>query len=497
MKRTGWRVGLLSMTGLLGVGSGLGAAFGQERPAESLAPIAEEARRAVPTHIGGVFPRLALPGAHRAQGLDSGIAALLSWADRLWVLGFAGPGSEGSGLFEVDADLQWRRNPASVAEAQRSGNRLIHQESGQAFIGPYVIKADGSVRLIPSLKDQPLAATARHLVDPAGLVYHLTASGTLFETQVQSLETRKLAELKEVLNLPGQASVTVHAAAMTQGRLVVALDAGDHGPAGKRPMGRLVQWDGSAWSVVREDQFLDVARIGQGDQGVLYAVGQDQSSTILHVLDQGTWWRYRLPRGTTAGTRGGASAVAPMRVRPIEQGVILLDAAGLFYELPATGPADGSAWIISPLAQHQRSRADLAPWRGLVVLAGVPENGDQGSAQANLWLVNPEQLGAIGKPRGSGAVWWDQPVEEGSVSDPFLMSGFDQKGIHLTHSGKDVATFTIEVDFLGDGTWKTYASIQVFPGVYAHHEFPAGYSAHWVRVRCDTACRATATFIYR
>ena len=49
---------------------------------------------------------------------------------------------------------------------------------------------------------------------------------------------------------------------------------------------------------------------------------------------------------------------------------------------------------------------------------------------------------------------------------------------------------------LGDGEWYTYGEFSVPDGGYRHHEFPTGFSAHWVRVRCDTACTATAHFIY-
>jgi hypothetical protein len=56
--------------------------------------------------------------------------------------------------------------------------------------------------------------------------------------------------------------------------------------------------------------------------------------------------------------------------------------------------------------------------------------------------------------------------------------------------------FTIQVDFLGSGIWKTYDVISVQPGGYVHHEFPAGFSAHWVQITVHKACTATAYFIY-
>jgi len=81
-------------------------------------------------------------------------------------------------------------------------------------------------------------------------------------------------------------------------------------------------------------------------------------------------------------------------------------------------------------------------------------------------------------------------------SDPFLMTGFDKKVVHLTQNSDQVVKFTIEVDFLGNGTWKSYQDFTVGANGYVHHEFPDGFSAHWVRVAVDRDCTATAYFMY-
>jgi hypothetical protein len=57
-------------------------------------------------------------------------------------------------------------------------------------------------------------------------------------------------------------------------------------------------------------------------------------------------------------------------------------------------------------------------------------------------------------------------------------------------------TFKVEVDFLGNGSWKTYAQFKVPAHGYDHHEFPQGFSAHWVRVTASQDCNATAYFMY-
>ena len=122
---------------------------------------------------------------------------------------------------------------------------------------------------------------------------------------------------------------------------------------------------------------------------------------------------------------------------------------------------------------------------------------DQGQPQSGLWFGNIDDLWNMGKPSGWGGPWWQTPVKAGAVSDPFLMTGFDKKVVHLAHESGHNVRFKIEVDFLGNGTWMKYDEILV-PSTtrYAHHEFPDGFSAHWVRVSTYQDCTATVYFMY-
>ena len=87
-------------------------------------------------------------------------------------------------------------------------------------------------------------------------------------------------------------------------------------------------------------------------------------------------------------------------------------------------------------------------------------------------------------------------VAAGAPSDPYLMLGYERKELALSHAGAQPVTFTVEVDFAADNTWSEYARFTVPPGQVATHVFPAGYNAHWVRLKSDTATRVTATFAY-
>ena len=76
------------------------------------------------------------------------------------------------------------------------------------------------------------------------------------------------------------------------------------------------------------------------------------------------------------------------------------------------------------------------------------------------------------------------------------MTGFDKKVLHLVHQNDKAVTIRVEVDFLGNGTFHPYSAFTVPSGGYVHHEFPTGFSAHWVRLVSDTDCTATGYFVY-
>ena len=88
-------------------------------------------------------------------------------------------------------------------------------------------------------------------------------------------------------------------------------------------------------------------------------------------------------------------------------------------------------------------------------------------------------------------------MKPGEASDPFLMTGFEHKVLHLIqHGGATAARVTIEADVIGDGSWQKYESVTVPSSGYKYHTFPPGFSAHWMRVVSDASCTLTAEFMY-
>lgn len=462
-------------------------------PAQAQQPKVESAESTPPVQIGGAFPNIAVVAGHENRS-EAGIGALLPWADRLWFVAYvAHKRGEGTGLYWLDEKMQMRKHPASVVGTFT--NRYIHNPTNQAFLGPHVIDTKGAVRTIESLKDFRLTSVMDHLTDPNNKVYVLAMEGEFFEVDMRTLAVKQLFDLVKELDIKGR--VHFKGAFSANGRVVVANNSyyeADY--LGNDASGRLAEWDGKTWTILERKPFVEVSGkhwAAESYGSPIFATGWDQASAILKVFAKGRWLTYRLPKGAQAFDH--AWNTEWMRIRDAQTERFLMDLHGIFYELPAQ-IYEGKILPIRPISNHLRIVPDFCYWRGLFVLGGDQTDRSWGQPQTGLWFGQIDDLWKMGKPAGWGGVWHKQEVKANTASDPFLMTGFDRKVVHLKNHSANTIRFTIQVDFLGDGSWEEYKVIEVAANGYAHHEFPDGFSAHWVRVITDRDCKATVTFIY-
>lgn len=427
---------------------------------------------------------------------EAGIGALIPWADRLWgVCYVAHIRGSGTGLLEIDGNLKARKHPASVVGTY--ANRMLHRPSGQAIIGPHIIDASGNVRTIEAIQNYRLTATVRHLTDPKNKVYFLGMEGPFFEVDVHTLEATQLFDLTETLDLPKDTRAHFKGAYTANGRVVVANNT-YHEPEhlGQRQGGRLAEWDGDEWTILEREPFVEVygKETGANQYGdPIFAIGWDRASVLLKLFANDHWKTYRLPKGSHSFDH--AWNTEWFRIREAQTERFLMDAHGIFYELPCM-VYEGETWGIKPIANHLRIVPDFCFFRGLFVMAGDQTDQAVGQPQSGLWFGNIDELWQYGKPQGWGGPWREKRVEAGTVSEPFLMTGFDKKTVHFSHDAGQAVTFKIEVDFLGNGSWNTYKEVTTPAEGYAYHVFPNGFSAHWVRVTVDTGGTVSVQFVY-
>ena len=86
---------------------------------------------------------------------------------------------------------------------------------------------------------------------------------------------------------------------------------------------------------------------------------------ILKFLKNGIWKTYRLPKASNAYDH--AWNTEWMRIREVNTERYLMDAHGIFYEIP-TITYNGNIMGIRPICNHLRMVPDFIHWRGICLL---------------------------------------------------------------------------------------------------------------------------------
>jgi len=451
--------------------------------------------------FSGIYPHLAVTN---GGGNETGIGAVVPWADRLWFLTYPAHQFKGSNdkLYELDSGLNLSPRPESVGGTH--ANRMIHRESGQMIIGPYFVDSKGAVRAVPPDRmPGRLTSVTRHLKDPAGKVYFITMEEGLYEVDVRTLDVTLLHPDTNVGGsdlLPGAHG---KGACTGQGRLVYA----NNGRGGV-----LAEWNGSgdpgasaAWTIIDRNKYTDVTGPGgvygsPDEKSPIWAIGWDARSVLLNVCDGGKWTRLRLPKASYTHDADHGWFTEWPRIREVTGGRLLMNHHGMFYDFPKTFRAARSAGI-RPVSTFLKMVVDYTDWNGRLVTvandASKQGNPILGCPQSNLWFGSLDALRLFGRPAGFGGPWVKDRVKGGEPSEPFLLAGFDRRVVHLAHDASRPVTFTLEIDATGDGRWTKYASVTVPAGGYAYHVIPPETGGEWIRAKTDADVdSATAFFHY-
>lgn len=435
-----------------------------------------------PRSISGIYPSLAM---FNNEG-ECGTGAVVPWADRLWVITYGPhlPFGSSDKLYEITPDLQQVVRPESVGGTP--ANRMIHDESQQLFIGPYVIDAQRGVRVIPPyIMPGRLTGNARHLTDPAGKIYYATMEEGLYEVDVKSLAVKNfirdgngvkkdfkvetpLSKLDS--QLPGYHGKGLYS---SQGRVIYA----NNGDRDKRvltdpttPSGALGEWTGSGdWQLVRRNQFTEVTGPG-GIRGSdanapVWSIGWDAKSLILMLLDNGKWQSFRLPKVSHSYDGAHGWNTEWPRIRDIGEENLLMTMHGAFWSFPKTFSAANKSGIRARSA-YLKVIGDFTRWNDRLVF-GCDDSAKSeflntrkvkggidsiGQSQSNLWFTSPETPDKLGPTHASGAVWLHDSVKAGDMSDPFLVAGWKHRSVwHIDHASGT----SKRVEITGDDEWLT------------------------------------------
>jgi hypothetical protein len=456
-----------------------------------------------PHTVSGVVPELAQAADYTNPRSEIGVGALMPFNGSLYVENYVSHKTDGSGtsLRRIDEDSSMHKVPGAIGTDGTYTNRMVHYETGKLVIGPHVIDPDHTVHTVEALAPHRLCGTARHLATPDTHAYVLTMEGLVFELDMRSLQVRQVWDLNEELGTEGEYKVHYKDCYTAHGRLVVCSNEyGEDDWAGRQARGRLAEFDGTAWRIIERKPFTAIA--GRGDfTDTIFATGWDRASAILEVYTarDDTWTRYRLPKASHTFDHKWQTEWP--RIRETEHERLLVDHHGMFYEL-SPWAYGGRIWGLRPVSTHLWVLGDFCSYRGMLVMGAdnaSPSHGKNvttAEAQSGLWFGKTDDLWSFGKPSGWGGPWWRDDVRAGVPSDPYLMTGFDQKCLHLENHGDREAHIDVQVDVHGDGSFASCIVLDVAPGALVTHVFPSGFSAHWMRVVSDAATNASAQLFY-
>ena len=477
---------------------------------------------AAPKQISGIYPNLTM---YNDEG-ECGTGAVVPWADRLWVITYGPhlPLGSSDKLYEITPAIEQIIRPESVGGTP--ANRMIHRESEQLNIGPYLIDKARNVRVLqPKAMPGRLTGTARHLTDPANKIYIATMEEGLYSVDVHTLAFEELIKdgngqprVGKGLDskLPGYHGKGLYSG---QGSLFYANNGTRAKDATVRPditSGALGAWQGEGdWKLVRENQFTEITGPGgiygnaHPEKDPVWAMGWDYRSLILMLCENKQWHAYRLPKGSHSYDGAHGWNTEWPRIREIGEKELLATMHGTFWRFPATFSLKNSAGL-APRSNYLKVIGDFARWSDRVVfgcddsaqkefLNSRPFKSAHGApvqSNSNLWFVDPERLDRLGPAIGRGSVWLREALKAGQVSDPYLFGGYDYRMMTVKHGNPGPVTFTLEVDRKGDGTWEKLDSFKV-DGSLVRLFAPAERGA-WVRVSVDADVQdASVHFHYR
>ncbi len=463
--------------------------------------------------ISGIYPHLTTYSHGRSKGNYSfgnecGIGALAVWNNKLYMVNYAAHQPKGSEhkLYIVDKDKNIEIFQGSIGGTPAA--RMIHKESNQLFIGPYVVDATGNIRVIPvAAMEGRLTAITRHLKDPENSVYYYDMEGALFEVNVYTLAVKKLFNDP----LPGWHGKGAYT---SQGKLVLANN-GEHtnepqkewkvgaeGVIGPEMNGILAEFDGTNFKIIERKQYTDVTTKNGIDavpdeQSPLWTVGWDKRSLRLKVMDKGEWTTYLLPKATYNNEPSHGWFTEWPRIRDIGNGEMMMDMHGMFYQFPKSFSASNTAGIY-PIGSHLRYIPDFLAWNNEIVLAtdetSIQGNPLAGQPQSNLWFGTKKQLSEWGPATGYGAIWLEDDVIANQPSLPMLISGFDNALLHINNSGNTPSSITIQTDTKGNNIWTDLKTIKVAGKGYTYYLFDKNIKAEWVRLVSNVSDNLTAVF---
>jgi hypothetical protein len=184
---------------------------------------------------------------------------------------------------------------------------------------------------------------------------------------------------------------------------------------------------------------------------------------------------------------------------------------GMFWNFPETFSVKNSAGIY-PRSTYLKVIGDFTRWNDRLVF-GCDDTAKSeflnkreakgklagpGQSQSNLWFTPLDKPDHLGPVLGHGSVWLNESVKAQVSSDPYLLTGFTRRALHLEQDGIAATKFTLEVDELGNNEWKIWREVTLSTEIKNQWvEIPKDLKAVWLRIKTSRdVASVSATFQY-
>lgn len=478
--------------------------------------------------FSGIYPHLAF---YNSQD-ECGTGAVIPWMGDLWAVTYAPHEPYGSDdkLYQISPELDETVRPESVGGTP--ADRMIHDASGQLWIGPYVIDTCKQVRVLdPDRLPGRFTGLAAHLTDPENRILLATMEAGFYDIDVHSLEAVTLYKDGNQLRKEGRKGDLspllpgYHGKGFYSGQgVAVYSNNGEEGKLARErfdiPSGVLAEWDGTGWKVIRRNQFTEVTGPGgihgnaDPEHDPIWALGWDYRSVILAVreFDKG-WSFYRLPKASFSydGAHGWNTEWPRIRNVAPEGGVpeYLMTMHGMFWHFPGTFSSSRSAGI-RPRGAYLKVIGDFTEWNGRLVFGCDDSARNEflnkrslkggisgpGQSNSNLWFTAYDTPDHLGPVTAGGSLWLRDDVGAGVPSDPFLLSGWDDRCAWLSNHSSQSADICFEIDREGNGVWTPYTTVHIDGAQSLFVPLDPALDAVWIRARSSVSIRADLTFVF-
>lgn len=431
------------------------------------------------------------------QRSEIGIGALIPWCDRLYYSTYLADYSAGSGS-SIGYLLNTGQAVTVLMHNSCHTGRFVHYETNQLLLGPCIIKADGSVRVVTNLVPLRITGWARHLISPATKAYCITMQGLLFEVDlINASDAVQLFDMRTELSLSKFHFKACHTTSSyySNQRLVVVSNVQTK-PGDAANSGILALFDGTTgWSTKSNRSHIEILGNYDTSDGLMFGIGMDHKSAFLTTPQSnlGTFYIYRIPMGTN--NQNYYITQEWMRIRPVLTERYLMNAFGTWFRLSpwlAHASAGGIENFGTPGTDYPRLEAvgnyvdtvtDFAVWNGKFAI-GTNNMSEQagkfptaGQSQSCIKFCDIESVMAV-KPKGTGYLWYKEAVVAGVSSDAMLMRGYDKKCLFIKNDTATACTVTINLINYSDSHAYPTTIVTVANGLSVL-AFPEGMECDW------------------